>query len=309
MVQQYWFFRAVLLSCGLLGWLGDSLASPAIDSAMPVSSGRPFIHVEAGRVSVKIEDTSLSEILKEIGTQSGVTLVLHGSRPEKVSARFQSVPLDEALRRLIKDNFLFLYSSGTDRPEVEVWIVNSGTSLSSFVATTQKSARPILPKREASLDSLLQELQEGNAEQRQQAVWMLGDFKDKKAVAAVKGALEGDEDPDVRKQAAWVLEELGDPQSVDALAEAVSGDEDESVRQRAVESLAKLGGQEAVEPLSLALREDSDPFVRYEALTNLTDIGGDGAEASLFAALNDPDELVRTKAEELLEMRGAGNGE
>lgn len=284
MKQYPCFFRAVLLSCGLLGWLSNASATPAGDVAVPATDNtRPSIHVKEGRVSATIAGDSLAEILREISAQTGIELILHGSRQEKVSAQFQSVSLEEALQSLLQDNFL-LISSGTDTRVVEIWVVNS---------------HPFLTVS-SSPDSLLQELQDGDVEQRRKAVWELGDVMDKKAQEGMIIALKEDADAEVRQRAAWLLEFHKDPKAVHALAEAIVEDSDESVRQRAIESMAKIGGREAIEPLNVALQEDPDPFVRYEALTNLAEIGGDDAEASLFDALNDPDELVRSKAEELL---------
>ena len=91
-----------------------------------------------------------------------------------------------------------------------------------------------------------------------------------------------------------------------AIAQLPSVSSDDFVRQSAVDVLAKLGGQEVVEPLSWALREDPEPSVRYEALMNLAEIGGDRVRDILRQALDDPEELVRTKGAEILHLQGAG---
>jgi HEAT repeat protein len=76
-----------------------------------------------------------------------------------------------------------------------------------------------------------------------------------------------------------------------------------------VEALAKLGGPEAVEPLTRALREDAEPVVRYEALVNLAELGDDRVRGSLRQALDDPEEFIREKAAELLQLHGTGGRE
>ena len=91
--------------------------------------------------------------------------------------------------------------------------------------------------------------------------------------------------------------------AVSALATAVVGDPDEAVREHAVGGLAKSAGTEAVGRLVRALREDASTMVRYEALVNLAEIGGDRAMDAFRQALEDPHELVRAKAEELLERQ------
>jgi len=250
--------------------------------------------VEEGVVTVKIAGTSLEEVLREISTQSRIRLVLHGSRPETISAEFQAVPLDEALRRLIKANFLLLYSP--DGHLAEVWVLR------------QPGERILAGERE-SLESLIGELQRGEPAQRWRAALALGDFKNEQALAPVIGALEGDDAPEVRQAAISALEDLGGQQAIAALAAAVSGDSDDSVRLSAVEALAKLGGPEAVEPLTRALRADAEPFVRYQALVNLAELGDDRVRGSLLQALDDPEEFIREKAAEILQLHSTGGRE
>jgi HEAT repeat protein len=293
MSRHRWLLRVALLSLGLSGWPGDSPAGPVVALFAPAErEERLFIRVAEGRLSATIEGASLAEVLAEIGARTGVDLALHGSRTERVSARFQSLPLEEALRRLLRENFLLTFS-GTDN-RVEVWIVSRHSS-----SPAGNSA-----------DSLLQHLRVGDAELRREAVWELGDrvdgvAADPRARVAVTAALRTDEDAEVRRRAAWLLESSGDPEAVAALAKAAAQDQDESVRQRAIESLARIGGHEAIALLSSALREDPDPSVRFQALVSLTEDGGNQVEDSILEALSDPDELVPAKAEELREAHDA----
>lgn len=260
-------------------------------------------------VSVKIAGAPLEEVLKEISTQSRTRLVLGGPRLEKVSAEFYSLSLEEALRRLIKANFLFLYTPGTNGRLVEVRTWSLGTSLPSSPPVTQEPAEPIVSDENPSLNALVAELQRGDAEQRGRAVLALGELQDARAVELVIEALESDEDTAVRFRATWALQDLGGQKAVTALAEALYRDSDDFVRQSAVEVLARLGGHEIVEPLSWAFREDLEPSVRYEALMSLAEIGGDHVRDIFRQALHDPEELVRAKGAELLHLQATGGHE
>jgi HEAT repeat protein len=257
--------------------------------------------VEEGVVTVKIAGASLEEVLKEIRAQSRIRLVLHGSRPETISAEFQAVPLDEALRRLIKANFLLLYSPDGQLEQVVI--------VSLRPSAAPESGERILAGERESLDSLIGELQTGEPAQRWRAALALGDFKNEQALAPVMEALEGDDAPEVRQAAISALEDLGGQQAIAALAAAVSGDSDDSVRLSAVRALAKLGGPEAVEPLTRALRADAEFLVRYEALVNLAELGDDRVRGSLLQALDDPEEFIREKAAEILQPHSAGGRE
>jgi hypothetical protein len=292
MSYQRWFHQALLSSLVFIGGLSLPLARPSFVQATPAGDGKhSFIRVEAGMVSVKIAGVSLEEVLREISVQSRIRLVLHGSQPEKVYADFQRVPLEEALRRLIRENYFLLYSPGPDGRVAEVWVLRG-------------PRQHLLLEESDSFASLLAELQERDAGRRGRAALFLGELHDERALEPVIGVLREDEDADVRQRAIWALEDLGGQQAVAALIDAVSGDSDDSVRQRAVEAVAKVGGDEAVEPLTWALRNDPDPFVRYEALVNLAEIGGDRALGSLLQALHDPDELILAKGEEILDSGG-----
>jgi HEAT repeat protein len=250
--------------------------------------------VQQGTVSVKIAQVSLDEVLREITAQSRIKLVLDASRQERISADFQALSLDEALRTLIRENFLLLY--GIDGRLTGVWVLPGPRQ------RLDSGARE-------SFDSLILALHNGDAERRREAVWLLGEFHDEWARQAVIGALERDEDPDVRQRAAWALEDLGGYQAIAALTKVISEDRDYTVRQRAAEAVAKIGGYEAIDPLTRALKDDPEPFVRYEALVSLDEIGGDHVTASLLQALDDPEELVRAKAEEILQIQGGGGRE
>jgi hypothetical protein len=307
MSHQRWSLQALFASLVLLVLLSYPLATRAIAQLPSVSSDeRSLVRVEEGAVSIKIAGAPLEEVLREISAQSRTKLVLHGPRPEKVAAEFQSLSLEEALRRLIKANFLLLYAPGTNGRLVEVWTLSPGTFLNSPSPAAREPAQQILSGENASLNALVSELQMGNAEQRGSAVLALGELQDERALESVIEALEGDEDTAVRYRATWALQDLGGQRALTALAEAVYKDSDDFVRQSAVDVLARLGGQEVVEPLSWALREDPEPSVRYEALVNLAEIAGDRVRDILRQALDDPAEPVRAKSAELLHLQGAG---
>ena len=294
-VPYRWVLRALLTSLLLMGGLSQPSASPPVDKSPTADRGdRPLIRVEGGVVTVNIAGASLEEVLREIRAQSRIRLVLHGSRPEKISAEFQAVPLDEALRRLIKTNFLLVYAPDGDL--AEVWVL-------------REPGERILSGESGSLDSLIGELQRGEPAQRWRAALALGEFKNEQALAPVIGALEGDDAPEVRQAAISALEDLGGHKAIAALAAAVSGDSDDSVRLSAVEALARLGGPEAIEPLTRALRADAEFLVRYEALVNLAELGDDRVRGSLLQALDDPEESIREKAQEILQRHSAGSRE
>jgi hypothetical protein len=304
--HQRWTLRTFLTGLLVVSLVSQLSASPLVTNSLTSTGGeRSLIRVQEGSVSIKVAEAPLEDVLREIASQSRIRLVLQGSREEKISAEFQSVRLEEALRRLIKENFLLMYSP--DGQLAGVVVLSFGTSVPSpfsvSLPAVQEPAQRVLQRENGGLHHLVEELHKGNQEERWKAVLALGGLKDENALEVVLWALKGDEDPAVREGAIWVLEKLGGPRAVNALTEAVSRDSDSFVRQTAVAALAKIDESKAVEPLTQALWSDRDPFVRYEALVNLVAVGGEHVRSALVRARKDPDQLVRKKAEEILKLQ------
>jgi hypothetical protein len=262
------------------------LAQPGSASA----GDRYVIRVAEGLVSVEVERAPLRQVLGEISVRSGVTLLWLGSRDEEVSARFESVPLDQALSMLVRENFFLVYSGQLPERPVELWVFrreHAGEPKTRRAADEPAGVEP--PRHEQHAGRPLIRAPE--------------DSDDGPSAEAAIDALRTHEDVDARAQAVAALRDLGDRGAFAALSEAAASDTDESVRQEALAALAALGGRAAVEPLARALRRDPDPFVRYEAVVGLAEIGGARAGRLLVEALHDADELVRAKAEDLLLLR------
>ena len=148
-------------------------------------------------------------------------------------------------------------------------------------------------------------------------------------------------DPDgfVRATAAKLLGDLADPAHATALAEIVGTDSDPMARQRAAEGLARLGGQVALDGLARGLADPMDP-VRMACIRGLRELDPGFAKSSLArlliedpvwevraasartlgrspdaevvamlnAALDDPNEFVRSAAANALRVHAEMTG-
>ena len=115
----------------------------------------------------------------------------------------------------------------------------------------------------ADLDTLIRDLGQGDYYSRASAARALGEAGGEKAVTALIGALN-DEDDWVIEYAAEALGKLAYSQAVDPLGKLLESD-NYKIRSSAVTALGKIGGDEARSLLE-PLREDSDSWVR-EAVT------------------------------------------
>jgi len=147
---------------------------------------------------------------------------------------------------------------------------------------------------------------------RATAAKLLGDTKDPLHVDLLAERLGEDSDPIVRQRAAEALAEVGGSEAAAALTRGVE-DPVDRVRLAAVEGLTDLGPAVAIAGLIRLLREDTVWEVRAQAARALGGTDSPEAAAALEAALADPNEFVRSAAEnglrllEMLETTEAGN--
>jgi hypothetical protein len=114
----------------------ESRAAPA-----DVPPPAPLVRYAQDAVSVRVADTTLAEVLDEIGRQSGVAIRGQVGDTRRVTADFEGVPLPEALHRLLGDqNFLLVYDAQQQPRTVEV-LSPPGEALSG-PADVSRSADP-----------------------------------------------------------------------------------------------------------------------------------------------------------------------
>jgi len=151
-------------------------------------------------------------------------------------------------------------------------------------------------------------LKDGDGFVRATAAKLLGDTEDPGHVELLAERLFEDSDPVVRQRAAEALTEVGGPGAAQALARGIE-DPAEKVRLAAVGGLRELGPAVATAGLIRLLREDTVWEVRAQAARALGGTGSPEAVEALEAALGDPNEFVRSAAENALRvLRPTGEG-
>lgn len=254
-----------------------------------VSTGGEVLDIKFsnGQLSVKIKNSPLEKVLKEIMSQSGARIWLNDSIDGIVTVEFQNIPIGEGVRRILKDkNYAFAYALHEVK-EGKLSIVRASKSKEIFTKvkndppkkTTPKPGMPVAkkekPKKEKpSFESL------------------------------VKDALEN-EDPGKREDAITALGESKDPRAIEIISKALTNDPTEDVRLSAIDALLDMGDKSIVDPLSIALK-DRDPWVRESAVEALGEVGGEAAIEFIKSALNDEDGSVRELAQETLEELNTG---
>lgn len=274
-IPQPFFLTCILLLLSFpvlgLGASGDS----------GTGSSSFVLKVKDNLLTLKANDIPLKEVLTEIVNQTGIHILIHGELEEVLSADFSGLPLDEGLRRLIKDsNYVFIYETGKGKggePPIKQVIIYSKKGggpterLESRVMVPEKREKH-LPEtlEEASLDSLVRALKDKDPGVREEAVDRLVELDDRRVIIPLTRVLLQDSAPDVRETAAEALGELGDKRAVRPLVQALR-DREAGVRESAVDALAEIGGQEAINALKGALR-DEDEDVREAAADALEEM-------------------------------------
>ena len=260
------FLGSVAQAQDALG-VADASAHPSV-----VPHNIQFAH---DRLTVNVKDVSVRGLLEEIARQSDLTLVLHGSLQARITVEFHQLPLDRALRRILRHrNFALEYAENKGKESKSVprptglWVFANGEG--SYLARTTV-------------------LEETKARSSQPAVALDS--------GVVQAALESP-DPEERENAVETLGESGHPEAITTLSLAL-GDENEDVREAAIDALADIGGEEAAQALAIAL-QDEDAELREDAVEALREIGGETAIHLLEQALQDNDKFVRHTAAKLL---------
>ncbi|MDN3515573.1 MAG: HEAT repeat domain-containing protein [Candidatus Brocadia sp.] len=235
-----------------------------------------------GQLSVKIKNSPLEKVLKEIMSQSGARIWLNDTIDGAVTLEFQNIPVGEGVRRILKDkNYAFVHALH-DAKEGKLSIISASKSQEIFTKIKEEPPRKHPPRP---------------------GVPIAKKDKPKKEVpsfeALAKDALEN-EDSGKREDAIIALGESKDPKAIEIISKALANDPVEDVRLSAIDALLDIGDKSVVDPLSAAL-SDRDPWVRESAVEALGEVGGEAAIEFIKSALNDEDGSVRELAQETLE--------
>ena len=279
--------------CHLVGLLaGLPMASPATEvrDISMLNQGGPAIASVAdtvrctdGLLSVKARDIGLADLLDEVASQCGFTVVRYVALEQRLSVEFDRLTLEQGLQRILRSRSYALRRApptpgkrlAAVAPAETLWILPQGdekyAAQPSIPATTSAS-RFLTDESALDVSRLTSALSNGGLEDREQAAVALGKRGHASAVAPLSQAL---------------------------------ADRNAEVQEAAIVSLAEIGGADAAHALAAALR-DGDPRIRELAVDALGEVGGKTATGLLEQALIDEVAFVRQAATEMLEQLRSG---
>lgn len=294
-----------------------------------LSTKVPFtVQWQEERLSVIAEKAPLADILREVTRQTGHKVGNPESLREKISIRFFNLPLQEGIHRLLSSTHRVIYEEKPQR---------SGSLLAATPTIEQAAKRPIKNGMEEDT-GLLEEavLNDPDPNTRLVSIQKLTRNEDGRLEDILDAAAK-DPDPSIRQLAYRHLYKVDKAKAAEILFQD-SANPDGDIRMTAIESSSQLLGTEAMEILRDAT-EDSDPYIKQMAFQQLAQMKSDQgmevirkrlfhtdpeirimaieamaskgeqfAREAALPALDDNDELVRGKAEGLLnELEASGN--
>jgi hypothetical protein len=240
-----------LLSCVVLllpaaGWSSSADAQPL--------SGQQ-ISVADGRVSVQLSNAPLAGVLREIGRQAGLSIVILRQADLAVTIAFRDLPLDEALRALSRGTAggALVYEESTTGPQRLVGAfltleaggpgiraagpVASPSAAASVAPSGQAAGAASIggPPGLAAMAKAEEQLRTGAIEDFLSAARVL--YPDKKGVDAVYAAATDHPDSNVRMNALGVLAEVGSGPKATQVLEQAAQDMDPTVQSLAKQML------------------------------------------------------------------------
>jgi len=257
-----------LLIVGVFGLLSAAMAQQApppsgpnpqqTQSASPTvqSAGREYFNVKDGRLNLKLQNRPLEWILETLSDGSGVAIITaEGVGAERVTLELKDVPLEEGLRKILKDHdSFFFYAGDQDSPASlkAVWVYAKGRA---------RGVKPVPVEQWASTKELEGRLNDPDPEVRSKALVALVERRGAGARDAVLKALKEDKDTKVRMRAL----QAALSRNLDLPDESVMGmlyDASETIRFLALDYLSEHPNAQALAQQALV---DPSEHVRNKA--------------------------------------------
>ncbi len=76
------------------------------------------LKIEKGLITLVAKDASLKQIVEEIGREMNIEVGALLSQDDRVTAEFQALPLEDALKRLSSNYYVYLSDTGKDKDKI-----------------------------------------------------------------------------------------------------------------------------------------------------------------------------------------------
>lgn len=218
----------------------------------------PLVRIDHGRLSVEALNVRLDKLLAAISDTSGIPMFNDKTSAQRISVAFEDLPLDEGLRRLLKDqDIFFLYGAGqAERRPVALWIYPRGKG---------RQMVPAPPESWASTAELEQDVSTNpDWGARMRAVETVIERKGNQSLDTVQYALN-DPNPSVRYSALSGALTVGIALPDGTLENLAQYDPSAFVRSLALKTIAEAPGADKLQVRSMAEAALADPHPDVQA--------------------------------------------
>ncbi len=258
---------------------GASAGAAGPAAATTTSGGPPRLTIKNGRLTASFKDVTLAELADAISHRAPIAVIVSGAcAGHRVAADFNDVPVDQAMRQLLRhEDVFYFYGVEGNQPTAlkAVWVYPKGHGRGLFPIPPDQwgSTRDLLAglaskdpnvrahaieslvqrKRDGARDELLTALNDSSSEVRAQALYAAMQAGVDIPPSALKGLIQ-DSSPDVRFLALQVSANGPDARST---AQALLNDPSEAVRSAAQATISRLDEQAA--PAAAPATSDPSP--------------------------------------------------
>lgn len=270
-----------------------ALVGPGIAGPVSAAGTVTQLSLEADLLTLEADDAPLADVLRRLADQDGVKVIGRPSADVRISARLERVPLDEALKRLLRDvPYIASYEARPNsRVLVEIRFLGAGAD----AATATGGGAPA-----RSTDWVARAATSPERSARVRAIQMLQRQRTREATETLIGLMRDDHDAVVRERAAAALAEMGAGREVVGALTVALSDGEPFVRVQAVRGVARVEGEAAADTLIRMANGDPSPPVRRAAIEALARWPGDRVREALTRATSDTDPATRELARDAL---------
>ena len=188
------------VTASYLAVIGSLLLCSATCKAFENNSTSVSVSVDGDRIAVTASEVPLRDVLEAIADNCGFEVRFAGDLTRRVTLDSRPMPVEELLRRVLRDESYLLLKSDADNVRT-VWILPGSDGV--------PGSLPALGDRELALDRAIARMSDPDAEVREEAVLSLGDIGGEVVVPLLTQAL-ADNAAGVREAAAALLEDMSD---------------------------------------------------------------------------------------------------
>jgi hypothetical protein len=218
------------------------------------TSPPPLVRLKNGKLSIQARQVPLDDLLTKISDKSAITIHRGKASEALISIAFKGVALDEGLRRIIKDQDIFIfYGAGASQPTT-VWVYPRG------------QGRELVPSPQgwAASAHFEQDLSSANWGVRVRAIETIVARQGKQSVDDVLYALN-DTNPNVRYSALSSALTISVPLPAGTLENLAQYDRSHFVRALALKAIGEAPKADKLQATSMAQAALDDPHQHVQA--------------------------------------------